>query len=49
MRYLVIPERPAGTDGWSEDALAGLVTRDAMIGTGVALMPGSRIAGAVLP
>jgi nitrile hydratase subunit alpha len=35
-RYLVIPERPAGTDGWSEDRLADLVTRDAMIGTGVA-------------
>ena len=33
IRYLVIPERPAGTDGWSEDQLAGIVTRDAMIGT----------------
>lgn len=32
VRYLVIPERPAGTAGWSEDRLAGLVTRDAMIG-----------------
>ncbi len=32
MRYLVLPERPAGTDGWSEDALAALVTRNAMIG-----------------
>ncbi|HEX2540016.1 MAG TPA: nitrile hydratase subunit alpha [Caldimonas sp.] len=31
-RYLVLPVRPAGTEGWSEDALAGLVTRDAMIG-----------------
>jgi nitrile hydratase subunit alpha len=39
MRYLVIPARPAGTDGWSEDALAGLVTRDSMIGTGLALSP----------
>ena len=36
VRYLVIPERPANTDGWSEEQLAGLVTRDAMIGTGVA-------------
>jgi len=36
MRYLVIPERPAGTEGWSEERLAGLVTRDCMIGTAVA-------------
>ena len=40
VRYLVIPERPAGTDGWSEEELAALVTRDAMIGTGLALAPG---------
>ena len=33
MRYLVLPERPAGTEGMSEDELAALVTRDAMIGT----------------
>jgi nitrile hydratase len=32
MRYMVLPERPPGTDGWSEEALAALVTRDAMIG-----------------
>ena len=32
IRYLVLPERPAGTDGASEDELAALVTRDAMIG-----------------
>jgi nitrile hydratase len=32
MRYLVLPERPAGTGGWSEERLASLVTRDAMIG-----------------
>ncbi len=32
MRYLVLPERPAGTEGMSEDALAALVTRDSMIG-----------------
>ncbi|MGA8260774.1 MAG: nitrile hydratase subunit alpha [Arenicellales bacterium] len=33
IRYLVIPQRPAGTEGWSEERLANLVTRDAMIGT----------------
>ena len=32
MRYLVLPERPAGSEGLAEDALAALVTRDAMIG-----------------
>lgn len=32
MRYIVVPERPAGTDGWDEAGLAALVTRDAMIG-----------------
>jgi len=36
VRYLVIPERPTGTEGLSEDALAALVTRDSMIGTGLA-------------
>jgi nitrile hydratase subunit alpha len=35
-RYLVLPRRPAGTDGWSEEKLATLVTRDCMIGTGLA-------------
>ena len=39
-RYLVVPERPSGTDGWDEAALAALVTRDAMIGTGLARRPG---------
>jgi nitrile hydratase len=32
MRYLVLPMRPAGTEGWSEERLAGLVNRDCMIG-----------------
>lgn len=32
LRYLVIPRRPAGTDGWSEERLKALVTRDSMIG-----------------
>ncbi len=36
VRYLVIPERPAETDDLSEEALAALVTRDSMIGTGLA-------------
>jgi nitrile hydratase len=38
-RYLVVPERPAGTDGLGEDELARLVTRDSMIGVGRALSP----------
>lgn len=41
LRYLVVPERPAGTEGLDEAALAGLVTRDSMIGTGLALAPGA--------
>ncbi|MEE8533521.1 MAG: nitrile hydratase subunit alpha, partial [Alphaproteobacteria bacterium] len=40
MRYLVLPMRPAGTEGWSEDKLAALVTRDSMIGMTPALEPG---------
>ncbi len=39
MRYLVIPQRPSGTDGWSEEELAALVSRDSMIGTGLARQP----------
>ena len=39
VRYLVLPERPAGTEGWSREQLAELVTRDSMIGTGLALSP----------
>jgi nitrile hydratase len=39
LRYLVIPMRPPGTEGWSEERLADLVTRDSMIGTGLARMP----------
>jgi nitrile hydratase len=38
-RFIVLPMRPAGTDGWSEAALADLVTRDSMIGTGLPLPP----------
>jgi nitrile hydratase len=43
LRYLVIPLRPAGTDGWSEDALADIVTRDSMIGTGVLARPAQAV------
>jgi len=40
IRYLVLPERPAGADDWGEAELAALVTRDSMIGTGLAKVPG---------
>jgi nitrile hydratase len=39
IRYLVVPMRPEGTEGWGEEQLAELVTRDSMIGTGVAARP----------
>jgi nitrile hydratase alpha subunit len=39
LRFLVVPQRPAGTDGWDEERLASLVTRDSMIGTGLPLTP----------
>ena len=42
VRYLVIPQRPAGSEGLDETQLAGLVTRDSMIGTGLAMAPGGR-------
>src|ERR1051325_9711955 len=32
MRYVVVPMRPAGTEGWSEERLAGIITRDALVG-----------------
>src|SRR5271167_783060 len=38
-RFLVVPMRPAGTKGWSEERLADLVTRDSMIGTGLPKAP----------
>ncbi len=46
VRYLVIPQRPAGTEGWSEEQLAELVTRDSMIGVGLPLAPDTAPAGA---
>jgi nitrile hydratase len=39
VRYLVVPQRPAGTEGWSEDALADLVSRDSMVGVAMARDP----------
>jgi nitrile hydratase len=41
VRYLVLPERPAGTEGLGEEDLAGLVTRDAMVGIAVVPGPGA--------
>lgn len=38
-RFIVIPIRPRGTEGWSEEKLAALVTRDSMVGTGLAKEP----------
>lgn len=39
-RFLVVPMRPAGTEGWNEAQLAALVTRDSMVGTGLPKQPG---------
>jgi nitrile hydratase len=39
LRYLVLPERPKGTEGWTEEELAGIVTRDAMIGVAQVIVP----------
>ena len=41
LRYIVLPERPAGTDGLSEEALAALVTRDTMVGVTRVALPAS--------
>ena len=40
VRYLVVPMRPAGTEGWGERELAAIVTRDSMIGTGLPVTSG---------
>ena len=42
LRYLVLPERPPGTEGWSEEQLAEIVTRDAMIGVRPVSVPAER-------
>ena len=39
VRYLVLPERPEGTENWTEEQLAAIVTRDSMIGTGLPRIP----------
>jgi nitrile hydratase subunit alpha len=41
-RFIVLPMRPAGTEGWSTERLADLVTRNSLIGTGLALNPGEK-------
>ena len=41
LRYLVVPMRPGGTEGWDAQRLAALVSRDSMIGTGLAAVPGA--------
>jgi len=46
VRYLVVPQRPPGTEHLTERELADLVTRDSMIGTGLPLRPGGTPAGA---
>jgi nitrile hydratase len=38
-RFLVLPQRPAGTERWSEEQLATLITRDCMIGMGLPRTP----------
>jgi nitrile hydratase len=45
LRYLVIPRRPSGTEGWTAERLAGLVTRDSMIGVSEARDPAAAEAG----
>jgi nitrile hydratase len=39
LRYLILPMRPAGTEGWSEEQLVPLVTRDSLIGVTTAIVP----------
>lgn len=48
LRYLVVPQRPAGTDGWTEEQLAAIVTRNSMIGTEV-LAPQHGVPDHVVP
>ena len=44
LRYLVLPQCPAGTEGWTEEQLAELVSRDAMIGTAIVQRPAQETA-----
>ena len=39
LRYLVLPQRPTGTEGWSQEQLAEIVTRNSMIGTEIVAAP----------
>jgi nitrile hydratase len=39
LRYMVLPERPQGTEGWSEAQLASIVTRDCMVGVALPHVP----------
>ena len=39
MRYVVVPLRPAGTEAWSEDELARIITRDSLVGVTVPRLP----------
>jgi nitrile hydratase len=48
LRYMVLPERPAGTEGWSEEELARIVTREAMIGVAKVQVP-APVAGGGAP
>ncbi|HEX6547745.1 MAG TPA: nitrile hydratase subunit alpha [Candidatus Dormibacteraeota bacterium] len=41
LRYMVLPERPAGTEGWSDEELAAIVSRDCMIGVALPRVPGA--------
>ena len=43
LRYMVLPRRPVGTEGMSEEELAALVTRDSMIGVAQPLAPGAAV------
>lgn len=48
LRYMVLPERPAGTEGWSEEELARIITREAMIGVAKVQVP-APVAGGGAP
>jgi nitrile hydratase len=45
-RWMVLPERPTGTEGWSEDRLAAIVTRDHLVGVSLPTAAGSRLGAA---
>ncbi|HVS47470.1 MAG TPA: nitrile hydratase subunit alpha [Candidatus Dormibacteraeota bacterium] len=45
LRYMVLPERPEGTEGWSEEQLASIVTRDCMIGVARPQIPAGKAVG----